>query len=53
VRGAEAGATITVVSVGGSVLHRRIATADVHEIAVSTGLYVVVVGSEAVKTVVN
>ena len=50
VRGAPAGATVTVVNTAGSVVHRRTATGDVQEFAVPTGLYIVTAGREAVKT---
>jgi hypothetical protein len=53
VRRAPVGAAIAVVNIVGSVIHRRIATGDVQEIAVSAGFYIVVVGSEAVKTLVE
>ena len=51
VSGAPAGATVTVVSSAGSVIHRRIATGNVQEFAVTTGLYIVTIDRKAVKTV--
>jgi YD repeat-containing protein len=53
VRGAEAGATVTVINAVGSVLYRRAATGDAQEFTVPTGFYIVTVGKKAVKTVVN
>jgi hypothetical protein len=53
VRGAQAGATITVVSAAGSVIHRRTATGDAQEFPVSVGLYIVVAGQETAKVAVT
>ncbi|MDR1341749.1 MAG: FIVAR domain-containing protein [Prevotellaceae bacterium] len=52
VRGAAAGAAITVVNISGSVVYRVVSTGDVQEFTVSAGLYVVVAGSQAVKVAV-
>ncbi|MDR1022803.1 MAG: FIVAR domain-containing protein [Prevotellaceae bacterium] len=52
VRGAAAGAAITVVNISGSVVYRVVSTGDAQEFTVSVGLYVVVAGSQAVKVAV-